>query len=124
MFCSGSAARRILARENRRQTLYAYWRGRCYKLYILYSDLGLPSLLYQPTGHCRSNVDAAGAHMLHCGPRRSVIARVLGLAHNAHAFVSLILGSAVLRDIVLWVVLADCNGAMPTNQKNKSLGAQ
>lgn len=109
MFCSGSETRRLLAKENRREiyTLIGVADVTNFTLVLGLGFVGLLPLaaLTGPAGqqHAALLVLAIAVAVTSI----PVISRIfwdLGIMHTR--FVSLILGSAVLEDIVLWVVLA------------------
>ena len=120
MFCSGAETRRLLAKENRRNTF----------LLLTVSDLAsfalvlglgfaglLPlHLLTGPAGQPTSTLLIAAIATAVCSI--PVISRIfwdLGIMKTR--FVSLILGYALLEDLALWVVLAFAT-ALATAQKH------
>ncbi len=109
MFCSGSAARRILAKENRRQT-YTLIGVADVANFTLVLGLGFAGLLplaalTGPAGQEMSTLLVLAIAV--AVTSIPVISRIFWDLRIMHTrFVSLILGSAVLEDIVLWVVLA------------------
>lgn len=109
MFCSGSAARRILAKENRRQT-YTLIGVADVANFVLVLTLGFFGLLplaalTGPAGQEMSTLLVLAIAV--AVTSIPVISRIFWDLRIMHTrFVSLILGSAVLEDIVLWTVLA------------------
>lgn len=109
MFCSGSAARRILAKENRRQT-YTLIGVADVANFIFVLGLGFAGLL--PLAALTGTAGQEMSTLLVLAIAVAVtsipvISRIFWDLRIMHTrFVSLILGSAVLEDIVLWVVLA------------------
>lgn len=109
MFCSGAEARRLLAKENRNKTI----------LLLIISDFGsfaivlaLGGLDCIPTARLTGPLGSPAATLLVLAIAVSVtsipvISRIfwdLGIMRTQ--FASLLLGYAVLEDIVLWTVLA------------------
>jgi Kef-type K+ transport system membrane component KefB len=109
MFISGSQVRRVLAQENRRETAWILGIGTPLPFFLVLA-LGMFSLL-----PIDSIVGVAGQRMSAllilsiavAVTSIPVISRIfydLGILHTR--FASLILGAAVLEDILLWAVLA------------------
>lgn len=109
MFCSGSAARRILAKENRRQTYTLIGVADVANFTIVLS-LGFAGLL--PLAALTGTAGQEMSTLLVLAIAVAVtsipvISRIFWDLRIMHTrFVSLILGSAVLEDIALWTVLA------------------
>jgi len=109
MFCSGSAARRILAKENRRQT-YTLIGVADVVNFIFVLGLGFAGLL--PLAALTGTAGQEMSTLLVLAIAVAVtsipvISRIFWDLRIMHTrFVSLILGSAILEDIALWVVLA------------------
>jgi len=109
MFCSGSAARRLLAKENRRQTFTLIGVADVVNFSIVLS-LGFAGLLplaalTGPAGQEMSTLLVLAIAV--AVTSIPVISRIFWDLRIMHTrFVSLILGSAVLEDIALWTVLA------------------
>jgi Kef-type K+ transport system membrane component KefB len=109
MFCSGSQVRRLLSKENRRETAWILGIGTPLP-FLLMMGLGLSSLIPLEPLVGEKNVPLAALLILACAAAVTsipVISRIfhdLGILHTR--FASLILGSAVLEDIALWGVLA------------------
>ncbi len=109
MFCSGSAARRILAKENRRQT-YTLIGVADVMNFALVLGLGFAGLLplAELTGTAGQEMSTLLVLAIAVAVTSiPVISRIFWDLRIMHTrFVSLILGSAVLEDIALWIVLA------------------
>lgn len=109
MFCSGAATRRLLARENRRQT-YTLIGVSDVVNFSLVLGLGFAGLL--PLAALTGHIGQETATLLVLAIAVAVtsipvISRIFWDLKIMHTrFVSLILGSAVLEDIILWAVLA------------------
>jgi Kef-type K+ transport system membrane component KefB len=107
MFVSGSAARRVLAPENRRPTA---WLLLCGMALPFMAGLGIAQLLPLDALAGPVGVPAALGLVLAIAtavcsiPVISHIFTTLGIMNTR--FASLVLGVAVLEDIVLWAVLA------------------
>lgn len=113
MFISGSETRRLMARENQRETAWLLGVGTPLP-FLLVLSLGLGSYLplSQITGVAGQQTSAllilAIAVAVTSIPVISRIFYDLRILHTR--FASLILGSAVLEDIILWGVLAVATG--------------
>ena len=109
MFCAGSEARRLLAKENRAQTYTLIGTADTVN-FSLVLGLGMAGLLplaalTGPAGQETSTLLVlAIAVSVTSIPVISRIFWDLGIMHTR--FVSLILGSAVLEDVALWIVLS------------------
>jgi Kef-type K+ transport system membrane component KefB len=109
MFCSGSETRRLLAKENRRQT-YTLIGVADVANFTLVLSLGFAGLLplaalTGPAGNLNATLLVLAIAV--AVTSIPVISRIFWDLRIMHTrFVSLILGSAVLEDIVLWAVLA------------------
>lgn len=109
MFLSGSETRKILAKENQKETAWLLGIGTPLPFFLVIA-LGLSSLLplkaiVGPAGQETSALLVlAIAVAVTSIPVISRIFLDLGILHTR--FASLILGSAVLEDIILWGVLA------------------
>lgn len=109
MFISGSQVRRVLAQENRRETAWILGIGTPLPFFLVLG-LGLLSLipikpLVGPAGQETSTLLILSiAVAVTSIPVISRIFYDLGILHTR--FASLILGAAVLEDILLWAVLA------------------
>jgi len=109
MFCAGSETRRLLAPENRRQTYTLIGVADVINFTLV---LGLGFAGYLPLAALTGSAGQEQATLLILAIAVAVtsipvISRIfwdLGIMHTR--FVSLILGSAVIEDIALWVVLA------------------
>jgi Kef-type K+ transport system membrane component KefB len=107
MFVSGSAAHRVLARENRRPT---FWLLCCGMVLPFLMGLGLARalplhVLSGPNGVPISLGLVLAVAVSVCSiPVISHIFNTLGIMNTR--FASLVLGVAVLEDIILWAVLA------------------
>jgi Kef-type K+ transport system membrane component KefB len=109
MFCAGSEARRLLAKENRVQTYTLIGTADTVN-FTLVLGLGLAGLL--PLAVLTGTAGQETSTLLVLAIAVSVtsipvISRIfwdLGIMHTR--FVSLILGSAVLEDVALWIVLS------------------
>jgi Kef-type K+ transport system membrane component KefB len=113
MFISGSETRRLMARENQRETAWLLGVGTTLPFLIVIA-LGFASLLplEQIVGTAGQNTSAllvlAIAVSVTSIPVLSRIFYDLKILHTR--FASLVLGSAVLEDIALWGVLAVATG--------------
>jgi Kef-type K+ transport system membrane component KefB len=109
MFCAGSEARRLLARENRLQT-YTLIGAADSVNFGLVLGLGLAGVLPLAALTGAAGQEASTLLILAIAVSVTsipVISRIfwdLGIMHTR--FVSLILGSAVLEDVALWIVLS------------------
>lgn len=109
MFISGSEARKLVAKENRKQTAWLLGIGTPLPFFIVMA-LGMAS--YLPLGEITGTANQQTSALLVLAIAVSVtsipvISRIfmdLGIINTR--FASLILGSAVLEDIILWGVLA------------------
>jgi Kef-type K+ transport system membrane component KefB len=107
MFVSGSAARRVLAKENWRPTAWLLICGTTLPFLFglgLARFLPLPALSGPHGGQTAVALVFAIAVSVTSIPVISHIFNSLGIIHTR--FASLVLGVAVLEDIVLWAVLA------------------
>jgi Kef-type K+ transport system membrane component KefB len=107
MFISGSEARRVLARENRRPTGWILGVGTSIPFIIvlvLGSFLSLDQLSGPATSRAAVVLVLAIAVAVTSIPVISRIFFDLGIIHTR--FASLVLGVAILEDIVLWAALA------------------
>jgi Kef-type K+ transport system membrane component KefB len=109
MFCSGSETRRLMAKENRRQT-YTLIGIADVTNFSLVLSLGFAGLLPLAALTGAAGNERATLLVLAIGVAVTsipVISRIFWDLRIMHTrFVSLILGSAVLEDILLWAVLA------------------
>jgi len=109
MFCAGSEARRLLAKENRRQTYILIGAADSVN-FTLVLGLGLAGLL--PLASLTGPAGQETSTLLVLAIALSVtsipvISRIFWDLRIMHTrFVSLILGSAVLEDVALWIVLS------------------
>lgn len=124
MFCSGSETRRLMAKENRRQvfTLIGVADVANFTLVLSLGFAGLLPLsaLTGPAGqqHATLLVLAIAVAVTSI----PVISRIFwDLKIMRTRFVSLILGSAVLEDIVLWAVLAIATALAKTGVASSSV---
>lgn len=109
MFISGSEARKLVAKENRKETAWLLGVGTPMPFFIVMAlGLGSQLPLHLITGPANQSTSAllvlAIAVSVTSIPVISRIFFDLGIIHTR--FASLILGSAVLEDIILWGVLA------------------
>lgn len=109
MFISGSEARKLVAKENRKETAWLLGIGTPLPFFIVMAlGLGAYLPLEQITGTANQQTSAllvlAIAVSVTSIPVISRIFLDLGIINTR--FASLILGSAVLEDIILWGVLA------------------
>lgn len=117
MFVSGSESRKLVAKENRKETAWLLGVGTPMPFFIVMA-LGLTSQipLHAITGSAAQETSAllvlAIAVSVTSIPVISRIFYDLGIINSR--FASLILGSAVLEDIILWGVLAVAS-ALATN---------
>lgn len=113
MFISGSEARKLVARENRKETAWLLAVGTPLPFFIVMA-LGMSGKLplESITGTANQSTSAllvlAIAVSVTSIPVISRIFYDLGIIHTR--FASIILGSAVLEDIILWGVLAVASG--------------
>jgi Kef-type K+ transport system membrane component KefB len=109
MFISGSQVRRVLAQENRRETAWLLGIGTPLPFFLVLA-LGLSSLLpIEPIVGAAGQQSSALLVLSIAVAVTSipVISRIFYDLRILHTrFASLILGSAVLEDIILWAVLA------------------
>lgn len=109
MFCAGSETRRLLAKENRRQTAILMGVRDVFD-FLLILALGFAGML--PLAPLTGPKGTATATLLIVAIAVAVtsipvISRIFWDLHIMHTrFVSLILGCAVIEDIALWAVLA------------------
>ena len=124
MFLSGSETRRILAKENRRETLWLFGVGTSLPFCIV---LGLSYIgaihLHQLSGPTQNLTSTALILAIAVAVTSiPVISRIfIDLGIIKTRFASLILSFAVLEDIVLWGVLAIATGITATNIGETSL---
>ncbi|WP_374634328.1 cation:proton antiporter [Ferrovibrio sp.] len=109
MFCSGTAARRLLAKENQRQTFTLIGVADVMNFTLVLS-LGFAGLLplAELTGTANQEISTLLVLAIAVAVTSiPVISRIFWDLRIMHTrFVSLILGSAVLEDVALWTVLA------------------
>jgi Kef-type K+ transport system membrane component KefB len=125
MFISGSETRRLMARENQRETAWLVGIGTPLPfLLVLGLPLGAflsPDLIVGKAGQATSALLVlAIAVAVTSIPVLSRIFHDLKILHTR--FASLILGSAVLEDIILWAVLAIATSLANTISPAKQYG--
>ncbi len=124
MFISGAGARRLMAAENQKQTLWLLGIGTPLPFFLVLG-LGLAALLPLKaiTGTAGQETSAllvlAIAVSVTSIPVISRIFQDLGIIHTR--FASIILGSAVLEDIILWAVLAVATSLVKTTGNEQVL---
>lgn len=123
MFLSGSQVRRLLAKEQRRETAWILGVGTPLP-FLLVMGLGLAAVIPLDTITGSKGVQSAALLVLASAVAVTsipVISRIFQDLRIMHTrFVSLILGSAVLEDIALWGVL----GVATAMTKTSSLSEQ
>lgn len=127
MFISGSEARKLVAKENRKETAWILGFGTPVPFFIVMA-LGLGSFIPLEDITGTANQETSALLILAIAVSVTsipVISRIfLDLKIINTRFASLILGSAVLEDIILWGVLAVAAAIAGTSAADQSVIAQ